>query len=120
LDGVGRPGKSHWPPLVSWPPTYSPIHLPFIPGTSQMLSLSFTTYLHTTSTFLDPYNHWPLLTLHLSSPPLPPLFCAFGLSETLPIVCYMFHHVYTSLHIHIALHLTAYFYRNVQIIFIEP
>jgi len=86
LDGVGRPGKSHWPPLVSWPPTYSPIHLLFAPGTPQMLSLSFTTYLHTTSTFLDSYNHWSLLTLHLSSSPLPSLFWVFGLSETLSVV----------------------------------
>ncbi|KIM71573.1 hypothetical protein PILCRDRAFT_830258 [Piloderma croceum F 1598] len=55
LDGVGRP------------------------GTSQMSSLSFTTYLHTTSTFLDPYNRWPLLALHLSSSPPSSDFLCFWL-----------------------------------------
>jgi len=36
-------------------------------GTSQMLSLSCTIYIHATSTFLDPYNPCPLLTSHLPS-----------------------------------------------------
>lgn len=103
LDGVGRPGKSHWAPLVPWPPTCPLTHLPFAPGTSQMLFLSCTVYIHATSTFLDPCNRFPLLTSHLpSSSPSSAFFCFWVIRDSahsilhVPPYIYIIEHSYCT------------------------